>query len=150
MRKTNSLTLDTDKFGKLEVAVFEVRPFDLLEIHQEIQAEGLPIGEYERLLPLCTSLTREQLSGLYPSELELVINAFKDANKSFLAPWPTIKKIIEKIGLGDWLADVLKQSGIMEKTKTLLSLDLQKVSVSSPNEDITDPNSMDGGTSELH
>jgi hypothetical protein len=149
MRKTNSLTLETENLGTLEIKVYEVRPFDLLDIHKEIQNEGKPIGEYERLLPLCCNLTREQLATLYPSEMEQVISSFKDANKSFLAPWPTIKTVIEKIGLGDWLADVLKKSGLMEKVKMVLSSDLQKVSVSLPREATANPNSTDGGTSEL-
>jgi hypothetical protein len=149
MRRTKSLTLTRDE-GDLEVTIYEVRPLDFLELHQKIQKEHLSIGEYERLLPLCVNISKEQLLQLYPSEMEEIIDAFKEVNRSFLAPWPTIKKTIEKVGLVDWLVDMIQKSGILEHMKTALSLDLQKVSVSLPTSDIKPPNSTDGGTTELH
>lgn len=147
MRRTKSLTLTTDA-GALEVTVYELRPFDLLELHQKIQAEALPLGEYERLLPLCTNLTKAQLVSMFPGEFAEVLDAFKEVNRDFLAPWPTIKKVSEKVGLVDWLVDLLTKSGFLEKMKTAISLDLQKLSVGSPSEGTSDPNSTGGGTSE--
>jgi len=150
MRRTNSFTLETENLGKLEVKVYEVRPLDLMEIHKEIQREGLPVGEYERLLPLCCTLTKDQILQLYPSEIQTLVDSFKDANQSFLVPWPTIKKIIEKIGLGDWLANLIQESGLMDRLKTALSSDLQKVSVSLPKEDTVTRKSTGGGSSKSH
>lgn len=145
MRKTKSRTLEGTELGDLAVEVYEVRPIDLLEIHQDIQGKKLPLGEYERLLPLCTNLTRAQLVKLFPSEFELVLEDFKEVNKSFLAPWPTIKKVAEKVGLVEWGLDVLEKSGFLETMKTMFYMDLQKLSVSLPKEVIEIQNSTDGG-----
>jgi hypothetical protein len=149
MRRTKTLTLKTDD-GDLEVVVYEVRPLDFLEVHKEIQAKALPVGEYERLLPLCINIPKERFTKLYPGEIEEIIDAFKEVNSAFLAPWPTIKTVIEKVGLGQWLADLLKESKIMDHLRTALSLDLQRASASLPREDIEAPNSTDGGSSGLH
>lgn len=147
MRRTKSLTLKTDG-PDLQVELYELRPFDLLELHQKIQAEALPLGEYERLLPLCTNLTKDQLTALYPSEFSEVLAAFKEVNRDFLAPWPTIKKVSEKVGLVDWLVDLATKSGFLEKMKTAISIDLQKLSVGLPTSDTPEPTSTAGGTSE--
>ena len=77
MRRTKTRTLETTDFGSLEVTVYEVRPFDLLGIHQKIQAEKLSLGEYERLLPLCCNLTKEQLARLYPANLPMYSKILK-------------------------------------------------------------------------
>lgn len=149
MRRTKTLTLKTDNDGDLEVIIYEVRPLDFMELHSEIRDKGLSIGEYERLLPLCINLTKEQILKLYPGEMEEIIEAFKEVNRSFLAPWPTIKKVIEEVGLWKWLVDLIQKSGILEAMKTALSLDLQKVSVSLPTLDTTNPKTTDGGITEL-
>jgi len=150
MRRTKSRTLEVDgpdgKSVSLEVVISEVRPMDLLELHQEIQSKGLPIGEYERLLPLCCNLTKDQILKMYPSELALLIADFKEVNSDFFAPWPTIKKVIEKVGLVEWGIDLLQKSGMLEKMKEAISLDLRKLSVSSPDTGTLLPPSTDGGT----
>jgi hypothetical protein len=148
MRRTKTRTLKTDDFGELVVTVFEVRPLDLLKIHQTIQADKLSLGEYERLLPLCCNLTKEQLSRMYPGEFAEVLEDFKEVNRDFLAPWPTIKKVSERVGLVDWLVDLLTQSGLLEKMKTAISLDLQKLSVGLPSEVTGSQSDTGGGTSE--
>jgi len=148
MRRTKTRTLETEG-GTIEVKVLEVRPLDLLEIHKDIQAEGLPIGEYERLLPLCCTMTKDQIVKLYPSELALLIEDFKEVNSDFFAPWPTIKKVIDKVGLADWLADLLQKSGFLETMKKAISLDLQRLSASLPAGVITPQSDTDGGTSPL-
>jgi len=150
MRRTNSFTLETTDFGTMNVEVYELRPLDLLEIHQSVQDKklsGASLGEYERLLPLCTNLTKEQLLKLYPSEFATVLEAFKEVNRDFLAPWPTIKQVIEKVGLTQWLVDLLHESGLLTNMKKAISLDWQKLSVSLQSEDTPVPNSTDGGTS---
>lgn len=148
MRRTKTRTLATDD-GELKVEVYEVRPFDLLEIHNEIKQKGLSVGEYERLLPLCCNLTKEQLLNLYPSEMEEVLSDFKEVNRSFLAPWPTIKKAVEKVGLTEWLVDLINQSKILEKMKEAISLDWQDLFASSLNEATQIQSSTDGGSSQL-
>lgn len=147
MQRTKSRTLEISKDETIDVVISEVRPLDLLELHKEIQKDGLPIGEYERLLPLCCNLTKEQLLKLYPSEMELLIEDFKEVNSSFFAPWPTIKKVIEKIGLTEWALDLLEKSGMLEKLKMAISLDLQKLSVSSTATDMSPQSGTDGGIS---
>lgn len=147
MQRTKSRTLEIDGGKTLDIVISEVRPLDLLELHKEIQKEGLPIGEYERLLPLCCNLTKEQIIKLYPSELALLIEDFKEVNSSFFAPWPTIKKLIDKVGMTEWALDLLDKSGMMEKLKTAISLDLQKLSVSSTDTATLPPSDTDGGTS---
>jgi hypothetical protein len=148
MRRTKSRTLETEK-GNIEIKVFEVRPLDLLEIHKEIQRDGLPVGEYERLLPLCCNLTKDQIVNLYPSEMAVLLDDFREVNADFFAPWPTIRKVIEKVGLVEWGIDLLQKSGMMEKMKTAISLDLQKLCATLPALDTLDPSATDGGTSPL-
>ena len=69
-------------------------------------------------------------------------------NAAFLAPWPTIKKACDKVGLVDWLVGLLTESGLLEKMKTAISLDLQKLSVGLQNVGIGSPSGTDGGISE--
>jgi len=150
VRRTNSFTLKTADFGDLQVEVFELRPLDLLEVHktaQEKKESGLPLGEYERLLPLCTNLTKEQLMRLYPSEFAEVFRIFKEVNRDFLAPWPTLKNVFEKVGLGNWLVDLLNESGFLNSMKTAISLDLRKLSASFPSEGTSGPSATGGGIS---
>jgi hypothetical protein len=148
MRRTNSFTIEQEDGGKLEVKVFELRPYDLLNLHHEIQDQKLPIGEYERLLPFCVNLTKKELLALYPNEMALIIEKFKDVNRDFFAPWPSIKKVVEKLGLVEWGTDLFNKSGMLEMMKTAISTDLQKLFVSLPKGGITDQSATDGGISE--
>jgi hypothetical protein len=147
VRRTNSFTLEIDADKTLDVTVYEVRPMDLLELHNNIQQNKLPLGEYERLLPFCTNLKLEQLTSLYPSEMKKIIDAFREVNSDFFAPWPTIKKLAEKVGLVELITDLLNQSGFLPAMKTAISRDWQSLFASFVNEVIQPQKGTDGGTS---
>lgn len=112
-RRISEFTVETDS-GELKIKVYEIRPRDLYTRLQKCVGKKLQSTEYQELLDICCNLTTEQLAGLYPSEMEVIIKHFKEVNKSFLAPWPTIKTVIEKVGLTEWLVKVINQSGVKE------------------------------------
>lgn len=80
MRKTKTLDNIADK----PVTVYEVRPRDILAF----LGEGEGIKDIERgkeLLAQCCSLTMDELLDLYPSESEIVWQAFEEVNAAFFA-----------------------------------------------------------------
>ncbi len=131
-RKSSEFFLDTDEGeGELKVKIYEVRPRDLYEKMQNCVGKKMFSTEYQELLGLCCNLTAEQLSNLYPSEIAVVIKHLKEVNASFLAPWPTIKAVIEKVGLTDWLIKIIEESKIKEVFSEALIKDWKKLSASS-------------------
>jgi hypothetical protein len=143
-RRTKEFTIETDN-GKLEVKLYEVRPRDLYSKLQAcIGKKSLQSEEYQELLNICCNLTTEQLAELYPSEMEIIIGHFKEVNASFLAPWPTLKKLIEKVGLTEWVVKVIEDSGIKEVFAKALVTDWKKVAVISLEKDTSAPGIMDG------
>jgi hypothetical protein len=125
-RRISEFTVETDN-GELKIKVYEIRPRDLYTRLQKCVGKKLQSTEYQELLDICCNLTTEQLAGLYPSEMEVIIKHFKEVNKSFLAPWPTIKTVIEKVGLTEWLIKVINQSGVKEIFSEALITDWQKL-----------------------
>jgi len=78
MRKTKTL----DNIGGKPVTVYEVRPRDILSFLGE--GEGIKdIDRGKELLAQCCSLTMDELLDLYPSESELVWQAFEEVNAAF-------------------------------------------------------------------
>lgn len=148
-RKTKEFIIKTDD-GDLEVKLYEVRPRDLYtKLQACIGKKSLQSEEYQELLGICCNLTTEQLAELYPSEMEVVLNHFKEVNASFLAPWPTLKKLIEKVGLTEWIVKVIEDSGIKEVFAKALATDWKKVAHISLEKDISTPGTTDGISSNL-
>lgn len=143
-RRTKEFAIETDN-GKLEVKLYEVRPRDLYtKLQACIGKKSLQSNEYQELLDVCCNLTTKQLAELYPSEMEIIIKHFKEVNASFLAPWPTLKKLIEKIGMAEWVVKVIEDSGIKGVFAKALVTDWKKVSVSSLPKDTSMPGTTDG------
>ena len=125
-RRISEFTVETDD-GELKIKVYEIRPRDLYTRLQNCIGKKLQSTEYQELLDVCCNLTTEQLAGLYPSEMEIIIQHFKEVNISFLAPWPTLKGMIEKVGLMEWLVKVIEQSGIKDIFAEALVKDWKKL-----------------------
>lgn len=90
MRKSKVIPLEVA--GKKEVTVKEVSPYAM---YKALLAED-KIGEIFALAENCIDLSREELQGLYPSEIEQLTDAFMEVNSSFLA-------VADKLGLKDTL-----------------------------------------------
>jgi len=100
-----SKTVKIDLGGDItkKYTVYEVRPYDVLKALENIEAET-PLRELvENLLPLCSSLTWEDLHGpaaLYPSDIEALYTAFREINAPFLRGaaalglWETARTIL--------------------------------------------------------
>lgn len=144
-RRLSEFSLDTDE-GELKIKIYEVRPRDLYEKMQNCVGKKMFSTEYQELIELCCNLSSEQLGNLYPSEIEVLIKHLKEVNASFLAPWPTIKAVIEKVGLTDWLVKIIEQSKIKEVFSEALIKDWQKLSASSLQKD-TQTHGTTAGTS---
>jgi hypothetical protein len=143
-RRTKEFVIETDG-GKLEVKLYEVRPRDL---YSKLQAcvgkKSLQSEEYQELLNICCNLTTDQLAELYPSEMEIILKHFKEVNASFLAPWPTLKKLIEKVGLTEWVLTVVKDAGIKEVFAKALVMDWKKIANTSLEKGTLMPGTTDG------
>ena len=167
-RKTKTIELTMDDGAKMPVTVYEVRPLDLWNDFEEIQkgnpeqtqagestetqsgeseeAKKRSFHEYEKLLTRCCSLTKTDLAELFPSDLELVFQAWKSVNRSFLSPWPTIKSLIDRLGLAEWLAQVIEESGIKENMKNILVNNWQGLFADLSNEATPEPGNTDGSS----
>jgi len=78
MRKTKTL----DNIGGKPVTVYEIRPRDVLGwLGDEKALKDIERGK--ELLAQCCSLTLDELLDLYPSESELVWQAFEEVNSAF-------------------------------------------------------------------
>lgn len=85
--KSKTVEIDLGGDTTKKYTVYEVRPYDVLKALENVEAET-PLRELiEDLLPLCSSLTWEDLHGpqaLYPSDIEALYTAFKEINAPFL------------------------------------------------------------------
>lgn len=134
-RRISEFAIKTDG-GELKVKIYEVRPKDLYNKLQKCIGKKSTSTEYQDLLDICCNLTVEQLAELYPSEMEVIIQHFKEINKAFLAPWPTIKSLIEKVGLAEWAVGIIEKSGVKEVFSEALITDWKKLAHTSLKKDI--------------
>lgn len=150
-RKKNPTDSDCKKIKEEEitVSVFEVRPADVYAAYDAIRKGGSlkVLIEDEYFLERCTDLGMEDVRNLYPSEMEKLIDAFREVNSSFLAPWPTIKRLIQKVGLVDWLGQMIEKSGIKNQVADQLVETWSHIAQDLQNEDTPESGSMDGHTS---
>jgi hypothetical protein len=83
--KTVEIDLGGDTVKKY--TVYEIRPYDVLHALEGVEAETPLKDLIGDLLPLCSSLTWEDLHGpnaLYPSDIEKLYHAFREINAPFL------------------------------------------------------------------
>lgn len=90
MRKSKVIPLKIG--GKKEVTVKEVSPYAM---YKALLAEDT-VGELMAVAENCIDLSRGELQGLYPSEIEELTDAFLEVNSSFLA-------VADKLGIKDAL-----------------------------------------------
>ena len=95
-RRVKVITIE----GLGEVTVKEVSPKG---VYKAMDAEN-KIAELMALGEDCLSLTREQLTGLYGSEIEQIIDAVMEVNGSFLS-------IAGKLGVRNVLEEMLSEIG---------------------------------------
>lgn len=96
MRKSKVIPLEIA--GKKEVTVKEVTPF---AVYQALSSDN----KFEGIVAIaenCTDLSREQLQGLYASEIEQLTDAFLEVNSSFLA-------VADKLGLKQPLSQIVRK-----------------------------------------
>lgn len=97
MRKTKTL----ENIGGKPVTVYEIRPRDILGwLGDEKSIKDIEKGK--ELLAQCCTLTVDEIIDLYPSESELVWNAFEEVNASFFA--------------------LLRATGVMDEVKDLIRM----------------------------
>lgn len=128
----------TIKIDDINITVYEIRPRDVLEIfgyENTDEKDKVTAGELNTFLVKCTDLTLDQISELYPSDLGIVINAFKEVNKSFLAQWPSLKEMISKLGLVDFIIKMIEDSGMKNAISKKIMKDWNELAVSLLKED---------------
>ncbi len=81
--------------GKNEVTIKEVSPYG---VYQALQAED-KISAITALVEDSIDLTRDELKGLYGSEIEQLVDGFMEVNKSFLV-------VIDKLGLKQTMVEL--------------------------------------------
>jgi len=106
MRKKAFVKLEIDENKSEEIAIYELRVRDILEIGEEIMTMGRDAQQWEafvtRWLPRCVSIDYERFLDFAPSELMQIKNTFMEVNESFLS-------ILEGLGMGEML-EQLKES----------------------------------------
>lgn len=152
MRRESTVEISVENadgtFSDVNAKVFEIRPADVYKAYDAAKEKGLEIFfEDEYYISRCTSLSVTQLKTLYPSDLELLLTKFREVNSSFLAPWPTIKKLVAKVGLVEWIGQILETSGVKEKLGETLAETFSAIAQDSQNEVITEPGTTDGSIS---
>jgi hypothetical protein len=99
MRIEKKVKIEREDGGPLHVQVFEVRPRDLLNLLPDNDVDASIVATIEKMLPLCSDIELEEFVGLYPSEQEILIDAFKEVNRPFLS-------MTDQLGLGPILEEV--------------------------------------------
>ena len=133
----------------VDVKVFEIRPLDVYKAYDAAKESGgfEFLMEDAGYVARCTDLGVDKLKLLYPGDIELLIAAFKEVNSSFLAPWPTIKKVIQKVGLVEWLGQVIENSGMKAKIGDSLTESLKEFALDLPSADTSESGNTDGAIS---
>ena len=126
MRNQKTIELETQAFGKKKVTVYEVSPLSLLKTFKEKLSQGADVREDWDFLSQCTDLTKEEMSQLYPSELRVLFDGFKEVNTDFFLIWPPVQRAVQKLGLVDWAIELVQKSGIMGPLKEQIIASFQK------------------------
>lgn len=119
MRNKIEFEFNAEAFKK-NVVVFEVSPETILkEINKKMNSEA-GFNEYLDLLKHCTNLTLDEITALYPSEKKFIFEKFKEVNSDFFLTLPKLKEAIDKIGIVNYLAEIIKDSGILDPLKKVI------------------------------
>ncbi len=136
MQRKKVIQIEIEEGEKKDVTIYEVRPKEVYNIFFDSDKGSNLTTELKDFLPKCTSLTLDELADLYPSDMEVVIKEFKEVNASFLAPWPSLKKIIQRLGVTEWLINMLEKSGMKDKISKVITNDWSKLAAGLQKEDI--------------
>jgi hypothetical protein len=96
MRKQKMIKID-DR----EITVKELRVKDIRQILDLPENEGDLISLLDKFLPSVTTLKRENMDEMAPSELKAIWEVFKEVNADFLAA-------AEHLGLGKMLGNLIR------------------------------------------
>lgn len=127
MRLEESVDIKVDEKTTRTYTVFEVKPLDAVKIYEE--GKGI-LDMVREILPMAADITIEDLKALYPSEQELLFDAFKRVNGPFLKAG-TALGILEG----------------MEGIRTLLLNEFKNSVVGSLKEDTPDPGNTESRSS---
>jgi len=115
MRKKKTVEIEISEGLKKEITVFEIRPMDIKKVFEDVKGKATE-EIFEKILHLCTSnMRKEDFTELYPSEIELVWNTFKEVNSSFF-------KTVGKLEIVNYYLNVLMnmiQKKILEEGQKL-------------------------------
>ena len=125
MRKTK--TLEISGIEK-PVVVYELKVKQIISLIQgdplgDLSIEGLKEQLDTKILPMCSSISLDQLLEMAPSEAEEVWNAFKEVNSTFF-------EMARRAGLQEILTSSI------ESLKKAMLVDFSKLHVGSSNQDI--------------
>ena len=82
--KQKEVEIDIDDNTIKKIILYEIRPYDAIQILQGIDDKQQVIDIIEKLLVLCSNLTIDDLKTLYPSDIQKIYIAFKEINSPFV------------------------------------------------------------------
>lgn len=91
MRNTTVCTIENDK-GRFEVQLRELTVREVMGFGDEF-GKGPLVQDLERLLPLVSNITTNELLDMTPGELELLWQKFREVNAAFF-------RMAEALGFG--------------------------------------------------
>lgn len=84
MRNEKTIEIQTGEKTVKKITVYEVRVKDALALLQDTDRD-LPFVELaKKALPMCCDATLADLEDLFPSDIETLVEGFKEVNRPFL------------------------------------------------------------------
>lgn len=118
MRRKVEFELETEQLGKKKIVCYEVSPeviiSELRKKIEEKETKELEAGDAFDLLKYCCNLSPEEVMKLYPSEKKVLFEKFKQANEDFFLIFPKVKEGLEKLGVVDFLVNLIKDLKLMD------------------------------------
>ncbi len=114
MQKTKSV-----KIGDQTFVVCELKVREIWELVNNQDTEKDTLSQYQDLLSIaCPGITENDLLDMYPSEIDELWTAFKEANNSFL-------ETTRRIGLDQALMEAVKEAvqGSIRRSAALFNMD---------------------------
>lgn len=84
MRNEKTIEIQTGKKTVKKITVFEVRVKDALALLQEVDSDLPLMTVFEKALPMCCDASIADLKKFYPSDIEALLEGFKEVNAPFL------------------------------------------------------------------
>jgi hypothetical protein len=85
LSKQRKVEIEIEDGLKKEIILYEIRPIDLKKIFDEVKP-GTTVPEVlSELLPVCSTLTAQDLQTFYPSDLDVIWKQFKSLNSVFFS-----------------------------------------------------------------